>query len=186
MHVRETQRLGALTILIASIAVYGGSLLKAHYPNPEISLPWANQGPGMVAMEIAGSTGADGVYFVPERTSLATILKAIGIAGEIEPAGADYTAGSAYTVSVDGSGLKIGDMPATRRIALGLPIDLNRASEEDLALVPGIGDRLAAQIVQLRQTRRKFESVSDLAAVRGIKEKKLRSLMKYLMVRPVP
>ena len=51
-----------------------------------------------------------------------------------------------------GGVLTIGDMPAVRRLALGLPIDLNRASAEDLSLVPGIGERMAIEIVQRRQT----------------------------------
>jgi len=67
-----------------------------------------------------------------------------------------------------------------------MPIDLNHASAEELSQVPGIGEKLAIQIVQLRQLRRQFESVSDLMAVQGIKEKKLNNLKKYLTVKPVP
>jgi len=62
-------------------------------------------------------------------------------------------------------------MPAVRRLALGMPIDLNRASAEELSQVPGIGEKLAVQIVQLRQMRRQFESVSDLMAVRVSKKR---------------
>ena len=82
--------------------------------------------------------------------------------------------------------LKISAMPTVRRLALGMPIDLNHASAEELSQVPGIGEKLAIQIVQLRQLRRQFESVSDLMAVQGIKEKKLNNLKKYLTVKPTP
>jgi len=77
-------------------------------------------------------------------------------------------------------------MPSTTRLALGLPIDLNRATREELCLVPGIGETLADLIVQKRQERGRFESLSGLTAVRGIKDKKLQSLEKYLFVTPVP
>jgi competence protein ComEA len=66
---------------------------------------------------------------------------------------------------------------------LGLRIDLNRASEKDLSLVPGIGDRMAAQIMRLRLEKGEFRDLSDLVMVPGIKEKKLNSLKDYLMVR---
>ena len=52
--------------------------------------------------------------------------------------------------------------------------------------MPGIGDRMAAQIVQLRLEKGAFRDLSDLAAVPGIKEKKLNSLKDYLMVRRAP
>ena len=78
MRVREAQNLGALMILVASLVVYGGSLLIDRYPLPETSLPWGNQGPGMIAAEVTGSKGADGVYFLPESMTIATILKVIG------------------------------------------------------------------------------------------------------------
>jgi competence protein ComEA len=186
MHVRESQNLGALMILVASLVVYGGSLLYDRYPLPETSLPWGNQSPGMIAAEVSGVRGADGVYFLPERMAIATILKVVGMEGTIEPADESLTADTGYTIRTEDGMLKISAMPTVRRLALGMPIDLNHASAEKLSQVPGIGEKLAVQIVQLRQLRRQFESVSDLMAVRGIKEKKLNNLKKHLIVKPEP
>jgi competence ComEA-like helix-hairpin-helix protein len=186
MRVRDAQTLGALMILVASLVVYGGSLLIDRYPLPETSLPWGSQVPGMIAAEVSGSKGADGVYFFPESTTVATILKVVGMEGKIEPADESLSADTGYSICAEDGILKISAMPTVRRLALGMPIDLNRASAEELSQVPGIGDRLAAQIVQLRQLRRQFESVSDLMAVQGIKERKLNNLKKYLTVRPDP
>ena len=186
MRVRETQDLGALVILVASLVAYGGSLLIDRDPLPETSLPWGSQGPGMIAAEVSGSKGADGVYFLPENMTIATVLKVVGIEGKTEPADESLSADAAYTICVEDGMLKINAMPTVRRLALGMPIDLNRASAEELSQVPGIGEKLAIQIVQLRQLRRQFESVSDLMAVQGIKEKKLNNLKKYLTVKPTP
>ena len=66
MRVCEGQNLGALTILIASLAFYGGALLHEQQSITELSLPWGNQGPGMMAAEVTGSRDADGIYFLPE------------------------------------------------------------------------------------------------------------------------
>ena len=186
MRVCEAQSLGALLILAASLVVYGSSLLNDRYQSVHTPLPWGNQEPGMIATEVTGSKGADGIYFLPEKMTVTEILQAIGIEGKLDAAEKPFFDGAGYTIYVEGGVLKISEMPAVRRIALGLPIDLNRASVEELSQVPGIGERLAADIVQLRQTRNKFESVSGLSAVRGIKEGKLNNLKKYLMVRPAP
>ncbi len=100
--------------------------------------------------------------------------------------GAVVSDDSAISISAEGGVLKIRDLAAPKRLALGLPVDLNSLSEEELLLIPGIGVKLAAQVVQLRQERGRFEEISDLTAVRGIKEKRLNDLKKYLTVKSVP
>ena len=47
-------------------------------------------------------------------------------------------------------------------------IDLNRATAEELAALPGIGAAKAAAIVEYRASSGAFASVEDLEAVRGI------------------
>lgn len=48
------------------------------------------------------------------------------------------------------------------------PIDLNAASAEELALLPGIGPHLAARIVEDRARNGPYRSLEDLARVRGV------------------
>lgn len=186
MRVFEGQNLGALTILIVSLAVYGGSLFHDQQSLPELSLPWGNQGPGMMAIEVTGSRDADGIYFLPEGMDIANILKIIDVEGKIDAAGFAMSDGANIAISAAEGVLTISDMPAIRRLALGLPIDLNRASTEDLSLVPGIGERMAIEIVQRRQMVGKFTVLSDLTTVPGIKEKKLNNLKKYLTIGSTP
>lgn len=189
MHVREGQRLGALTFLIASLFVYVGAFIHDRYPFPLLPLPWGDQGPGIIAVEVTGKRGADGIYFFPKATAVTQLYKITGYEAKGENSGfaeAWRSAGSALSVSAAGGMLKITDMPSVTKLAMGLPIDLNRATEEELSLVPGIGEKLADQIVQLRQLRGKFGGLAELTAVPGIKERKLRILEKYLSVEPIP
>jgi len=53
-------------------------------------------------------------------------------------------------------------------VLLGRPLDLNQATAEDLAAVPGIGPGLAADVVREREERGPFHSADALRRVRGI------------------
>ena len=187
MTVREGQRVGGLTLLIVSLAVYGWILFQDRHPHPAPPLPWGDQGPGKMAIEVATGRGADGIYFVPEATAVTELSKITGldvpvVRGAFVKAG--ISSDSVISVSTEKGALKITELSAAKKLALGLPINLNRATEEDLLLVPGIGEKMAARIVQVRQERGRFEELADLTAVSGIKEKKLQQLEKYLKVRP--
>jgi hypothetical protein len=69
-------------------------------------------------------------------------------------------------------------------LLLGQPIPLNRASQNDFQLVPGIGPVLANRIVEKRRELGGFGSFADLAAIRGVGPKKLGALRTYLFVDP--
>ncbi len=64
-------------------------------------------------------------------------------------------------------------LAADERLLLGLPLDLNRTGARELAFVPGLSRRLAAEIVADRDARGPFLSVDDLDRVRGIGPKRL-------------
>jgi competence protein ComEA len=61
-------------------------------------------------------------------------------------------------------------------------IDVNRATAAELVAVPGIGERLAQAIIELRERRGSFTKLDDLLEVRGIGEKNLAQFGEYLMV----
>lgn len=52
------------------------------------------------------------------------------------------------------------------------PLDLNSATEEELAELPGIGEELARRIVEYRTENGPFESAEDIMEVSGIGEGK--------------
>jgi competence protein ComEA len=54
------------------------------------------------------------------------------------------------------------------RLLFGLPIDLNSAAADDLAAIPGLTPRIAAEIVADRERGGPFRDVADLLRVRGI------------------
>jgi competence ComEA-like helix-hairpin-helix protein len=184
MLVSESQRLGAITVVLVSLSVYGLLLFHARQTVPETPLPWGSQGPGLMALEVAGDPAKEGIYFVPQGATFATVRDIAEIPGmngwkTIEDV--RISAGSVLLTSPQGEA-KIGAMVSSKKLALGLPIDLNLASEGELSLVPGIGEKMAYQIIQLRKQRGAFRNLSDLKAVPGIKGKKLNLLKDYLIV----
>lgn len=62
------------------------------------------------------------------------------------------------------------------QLRAGEPLDLNRAAPGDLLLLPGVGPKLAARIVEERTRRGGFASVDQLAQVKGVGPKKLAQL----------
>jgi len=67
-------------------------------------------------------------------------------------------------------------LPERCRYLHELPVDLNRADRAELALLPGIGDKLAERILRERQRAKGFSSVEDLLRVPGIGAKSLERL----------
>ncbi|MCH9685808.1 MAG: helix-hairpin-helix domain-containing protein [Deltaproteobacteria bacterium] len=72
-------------------------------------------------------------------------------------------------------------MPAAQLAALAVPVDLNRASEEELTSLPRIGPVLARRIAQGRP----YAGVDALTTVRGIGPVTLERLRSRVVVGPV-
>src|SRR5580704_1783822 len=62
------------------------------------------------------------------------------------------------------------------------PINLNTANAAQLELVRGIGPSTAEKILQARKSYGSFKDVDDLLAIRGIGQKRLDKMRKYLTV----
>ena len=72
------------------------------------------------------------------------------------------------------------------RVHDAAPLDLNLASQDDLARLPGVGRGLAARIVDSRARRGAFASLEDLRRVRGIGDATLARLRPLLAIGPAP
>lgn len=71
------------------------------------------------------------------------------------------------------------------RLVLGLPLDPNTAGSRELAFVPGLSGRLAAEVVEDRRRHGPYVRVRDLLRVRGIGPKRLEAASPHLHV-PAP
>lgn len=63
------------------------------------------------------------------------------------------------------------------------PIDLNRATSEELQQLPGVGPAMSKRILQYRKENHGFTSVDDLDNVRGIGPKTLEKIRPFVIVK---
>ena len=78
------------------------------------------------------------------------------------------------------------DRPAgpARKTAVLRPLrlDLNRANQEDLESLPGVGPVIAERILRLRQKLGRFREVDDLRSVRGIGPAMIERIRSVVMI----
>ncbi len=58
--------------------------------------------------------------------------------------------------------------------------DINKATEEELTFLPGLGEVLARRILEKRVEKQGFSSIEELKEVEGIGERKLNAMRAYL------
>jgi competence protein ComEA len=61
-------------------------------------------------------------------------------------------------------------------------VNLNTADAEQLQMLPGVGEKRAAAIIQIRTRKGGFKSVNDLVEVKGVGENLLQRLRPHLTV----
>ncbi len=152
-------------------------------------------------VEVSGEVRNPGVYLFQNPPALGEAIEKAG--GLKEPASLDIRetseilqTGTLLTVGKEkdltreghervGNGgikIKVGRMAANKLLVFSIPLDLNRVSTEDLRLVSGIGASLAQEIIAHREKRRAFRSVDELKEVKGIGEKKWKTIRNYFIV----
>lgn len=143
---------------------------------------FADQCVDCLAVEIAGKNqNAAGIYFVPPGTTVGQLVESAAIKKKPEN---DFQLQDGMRLIMDSDSVDriilTAAMPSTTRLSLGLPIDINKASEEDLLLIRGIGQATAQNILALRDKLKRFDDMSQLMEIKGIKEKRLAEIKKYL------
>ena len=73
-------------------------------------------------------------------------------------------------------GVEVETIGGRKKIALGIPIEINSASVEDLTAIPGIGTELAARIISYRNSHGNIDSMDELDNIDGIGKKKLANI----------
>ena len=136
-----------------------------------------------LAIEIVENNQPKGIYFVGPETSPGQLLKAAGI-GQLAINNFRLTTGMKIIInSASGrNDIVVTKIAAAERLALGMPLDINQITEDELLLITGIGQATAEKILDLRSKLGRFCNIEQLMEIKGIKENKLAKIRKYLYV----
>ncbi len=125
-----------------------------------------------------------GLYFVPPGMSVNQLLEAAGMKERLKN-NTTLTNGTKIKLYPDLKNhisILMTDMTSAAKISSGLAIDVNKATLDDLILIKGIGPVTAQKIIDLRERLHGIKDMRQLMAIKGIKEKRLIKIQKYLFV----
>lgn len=87
-----------------------------------------------------------------------------------------WTDAGTSLVAVCAPGTPRGAVPPGQALTVGAKLDLNRATEAELAVIPGVGPALARTLVEERAKLGGFASWEQVDEVRGVGPSKLEAL----------
>jgi competence protein ComEA len=132
-----------------------------------------------VFVAIQGTTGEPAIYRMKQGATLRALFAVARFqAGPAVNVDRPCKSGEMITVRPDGS-IAVGRMDGRKLVALGIRIPLNDATVADLAAIPGIGDALAARIVEARMVKGAFKEWSDVRDVPGVGEQVASLLVRH-------
>lgn len=139
--------------------------------------------PDSIIIEVVADNDLSGIFFIETGTTAKQLLSRLDIRIIRSD---DIELQSAMKIRLVHEGqnqrMVVEQMAAVKRLSLGLPIDINRAGLDELMMIPGVGNILAANIISKRDEIGRFKKMDQLMDVKGIKEKKLTKLRKYFYI----
>jgi competence protein ComEA len=145
-----------------------------------------------VVVQISGRVLSPGTYLFDQPVSVSdAVARAGGLVAGLQPetrwAGLLLDSGRHLHIAAgrDGSTqMRLRWMAVPSLLVLGIPLDVNCASVEELGMIPGINKRLAERIVARRRQLGRFSRHEELLSVYGIGPVSLKRLRSYLEVSP--
>jgi len=142
--------------------------ITSNYLSPSINPQSYIDSSGKIYIEISDKDGFTTIKSFTKPKELVSIQNKYGIKEGLKSGGRLIVGNNEDVQLTRISGLK--------SISLGIPIGINSAGAKDLKAIPGIGDELAARIINYRDLNGKFTSLEELDNVEGIGEKKLANI----------
>jgi competence protein ComEA len=143
--------------------------------------PPSSQTMNPVFVEVSGAAANPGVYAFEQPPMLAEVWRRSRAPGTAPEAPGKLPSGSRVEIGPDGH-YQLARMTGGQLLTLGLALDLNSATAQDLEALPGVGPALAQRIVDYRQKHGPFIKVDDLEKVSGIGPKKLEQIRPSLVI----
>ncbi|MEA3487417.1 MAG: helix-hairpin-helix domain-containing protein [Thermodesulfobacteriota bacterium] len=188
MNLVKRQIYGAIGIVLVAVFIYAVRDVSQYTYSSGGDAACCEYEKSGIMVKITGDVNYDGIYFLSQRATVCDLFRKVGlddIAG-FKNIDLDRVLHSGDMVICDRTRYlaTIGDITAPVRLAFGMPVDLNKATQEELMLVPGIGRKTASKIIRLRKEKKRFSEVDALKRI--IREKRYNKIKDYLYVRFLP
>jgi competence protein ComEA len=180
-----------LAVLVLLGTLLAAALWRVERTCPRAFLPGGAGEVGTIAVTVAGAVARPGLHRVRRGARGGEAAAAAGPAAGADPGAVDrrLPLADGEAVYVPGPGETVAEQERRREEALRRsrrpvclkPLDPNLASAEELARIPGVGEKLARAIL-LERARGPFERAEDLRRVPGIGAKKFEALRGHVAV----
>jgi competence protein ComEA len=176
---------GFLILLMVVLACYGLRPVTQNASEGPIGLPCDNP----VLILVAGDVGSQGIITFCHQPDSQELMNRVGISGSyrwlLDPLKMKtFPSGIKVLVQREGKEYVVSymEMTAFSKMTLGLPISLNRETEEGLTALPGIGSALAGAIVRERAERGGFKSLDEMTDIKGVGTRLLERIKPFLIL----
>ncbi len=142
-----------------------------------------------VFIHVSGDIKQPGIYGFYQPPLLTDVLAKAGVPRLGSDKAMEFkdvflSSGKKIEIVAEGRGIDIfeSEMSTFHKITLGVPISVNRETMEGLTAVPGIGPRIAREIVRERDKRGGFKSLDEILSVQGIGHVLFRKIRPYMVL----
>ena len=189
LHSAPAERavLATLLVVLAGFALrLAGPLAATGDDAPDAPVEGGSTGAGRVCFEVVGASARPGLRCVsrPGATEVAALPPCddAGSLRKVEQLLRECPLHGRRLVLAPGRAggpcrPRLMELPGAVRLLLGLPVDLRTARREDLEALPGVGPRLAEELLRARARR---PGRVDLGGLAGLGERRRRNLERRL------
>jgi competence protein ComEA len=142
-----------------------------------------------VFIHVSGDIKQPGIYGFYRPPSLRDVLAKAGVPRLGSDKAMQFkdtflSSGKKIEILAEGKGIDIfeSEMSAFHKITIGVPISVNRETVEGLTAVPGIGPRIAGEIVRERDKRGGFKRLDEILSVQGIGPVLFKKIRPYMVL----
>jgi competence protein ComEA len=176
-NIRKDYLLGSGSLIVLIVLVQIGMFMIEKGDRP---IPLAEPSLGVAAVELLSDGESQGIFFIGQGVTVSQFLKSQAI-DTTTPNSTPIRTGMSIQYGA-GKVIAVGEMAAHEKMALGMPLDIHSLSVEELILVPGIGAKTALKIYKFVKSRGCLKDLGELAAIDGIKERRIAQLRPYFTV----